>query len=278
MDSVENDQPFQSVVHPTDFSLADEVALAHAIRLSVAARSALHILHVEDERAARDWARFPDVAELLKRWKLLAPGAPPEATEAQLGVKLFKASMKSEDVVGAISSYAELHHCDFLVLMTHESSWMRRIFRASLAEATARHVHAPALFLREDEAGFVKLNTGDIRINRVFMPVAADVSPMHAWGVGSKFVRSLAPLAEFQLIHVGETLPTFGNLLPHIELKRGPVVETILEVAEDLRPDLIVMATDGHHEIFDEVRGSTTEQVLRRAPCPVLAVPTKQRD
>ena len=37
--------------------------------------------------------------------------------------------------------------------------------------------------------------------------------------------------------------------------------------------DLIVMATEGHQGFLDAIRGSTTERVLRQAPCPVLAVP-----
>jgi nucleotide-binding universal stress UspA family protein len=36
---------------------------------------------------------------------------------------------------------------------------------------------------------------------------------------------------------------------------------------------LIVIATAGREGILDALRGSVTEQVLRRAPCPVLAAP-----
>ena len=37
--------------------------------------------------------------------------------------------------------------------------------------------------------------------------------------------------------------------------------------------NLIMMATAGHQGFLDALRGSTTERVLRHAPCPVLAVP-----
>ena len=43
--------PFQSIVHPTDFSLSNGAAFAHAVRLAIAARSALHILHVDEAGA-----------------------------------------------------------------------------------------------------------------------------------------------------------------------------------------------------------------------------------
>jgi nucleotide-binding universal stress UspA family protein len=35
----------------------------------------------------------------------------------------------------------------------------------------------------------------------------------------------------------------------------------------------MMMATAGHEGILDALRGSVTQQVLRQAPCPLLAVP-----
>jgi nucleotide-binding universal stress UspA family protein len=265
--------PFRSILHPTDFSPSNDAAFAHAVRLAVAARSALHILHIDEEGTKVQSDRFPKVPKLLTQWQMLDPGATPDAVELQLGVTLVKAALKSKDIVRAVGTYAEQHSCDLLVMMTHESSWMQRIFRGSLAEATARLAHVPALFLRDGEEGFVDEGAGKIRLNRVLMPIAAEVATMHAWGLASNMVRMLEPIAQFHVLHVGETLPTFGNLLPHVDLRRGPVVETILEVAEKIRPDLIVMATAGHNGLFDDLRGSTTERVLRDAPCPVLAIP-----
>ena len=266
--------PFQSIVYPTDFSLSNGAAFAHAVRLAIAARSALHILHIDEAGAETEQNRFPAVRELLTQWQMLEPGAPPEAVEFQLGVNVVKTALASNDVAQAVGAYAERHSCDLLVMMTHELSWMRRIFNGSLAEATARLAHAPALFLRDGEEGFVDEDTGKIRLTRVLMPIAAEVAPMHAWGLASNIVRMLEPIAQFHVLHVGETLPTFGNLLPHVDLRRGPVVETILEVAEKSHPDLIVMATAGHQGLFDDLRGSTTERVLRDAPCPLLAIPS----
>jgi nucleotide-binding universal stress UspA family protein len=50
-------------------------------------------------------------------------------------------------------------------------------------------------------------------------------------------------------------------------------VDSIIEAAGDWQPDLIGMPTAGHHGFLDALRGSTTERVLRRAPCPLLVVP-----
>ena len=58
-----------------------------------------------------------------------------------------------------------------------------------------------------------------------------------------------------------------------MEVRSGDVVEGILAAAADMRANLIGMATAGHHGLLDALRGSTTERVLRHAPCPVLAIP-----
>ena len=49
--------------------------------------------------------------------------------------------------------------------------------------------------------------------------------------------------------------------------------------AADAAPaDLLVLTTHGKHGFLDALRGSTTEHVIRRARCPVLAVPTLPSD
>jgi nucleotide-binding universal stress UspA family protein len=56
--------------------------------------------------------------------------------------------------------------------------------------------------------------------------------------------------------------------------RQGDVVDEIIKAAEEHNVDLIAMATEGRNGILDALRGSVTEQVLRRAPCPLLAVPS----
>ncbi len=272
------DCPFHAILHPTDFSENNEAAFVHAVRLAVAGKSALHVLHVDEEEpglSAED--RFPKARELFHRWGLIEPAAAAGGVEQHLGVKIVNASVASQDVASAIGAYSDAHACDLLVLATHAPGWLERLLTGSLAEESARLSHAPALFLRAGAHGFVEPASGKVKLRRVLMPVSAEVAPMHAWGFASPFVRMLEPTAEFHLLHVGDTLPTYGNLLPHVELRRGPVVETILEVAEEIGPDLIVMATEGHKDLLDAITGSTTEQVLAEAPCPVLTAPSRPR-
>ena len=54
---------------------------------------------------------------------------------------------------------------------------------------------------------------------------------------------------------------------------KGDPVEWILAAGADFDVDLIVMTTEGHTSLFDLLRGSTTERVVRGARCPLLAIP-----
>lgn len=64
------------------------------------------------------------------------------------------------------------------------------------------------------------------------------------------------------------------SILPGtIVMRSGDVVATILTESAEWKADLIAMPTAGRHGLTDALRESTTERVIRHAPCPVLAVP-----
>ncbi len=59
---------------------------------------------------------------------------------------------------------------------------------------------------------------------------------------------------------------------------KGFVPDSILAFAQNQHADLIVMGTHGRRGLDRLVMGSVTEHVLRRAPCPVLAVRRPSHD
>jgi nucleotide-binding universal stress UspA family protein len=83
-----------------------------------------------------------------------------------------------------------------------------------------------------------------------------------------------AQVAEFstQLRQFVETHSKSGDPVTPI-LRHGPVVQQILQEAESLPADLIVMGTHGLSGFERLILGSITEKVLRKAHCPVLTVP-----
>lgn len=56
-------------------------------------------------------------------------------------------------------------------------------------------------------------------------------------------------------------------------LVEGPTARTVLEQAEKLTVDLIVVGSHGHGVLHRALLGSVSEGILERATCPVLVVP-----
>jgi universal stress protein A len=64
---------------------------------------------------------------------------------------------------------------------------------------------------------------------------------------------------------------SFGDPIPvRVVVRKGRAGDQIATAAQDLRADLIIMATHGYTGFKHMFLGSTAERVARRAPCPVL--------
>ncbi len=60
------------------------------------------------------------------------------------------------------------------------------------------------------------------------------------------------------------------------ELSDGPASAIILERARALPADLVIMGSHGHTALYDLLLGSTSHDVLKKSPCPVVIVPSKK--
>jgi nucleotide-binding universal stress UspA family protein len=64
----------------------------------------------------------------------------------------------------------------------------------------------------------------------------------------------------------------WDGVQPDCVVHNGPLAQSILSFAEKRAVDLIVIGTHGRHGLDRLTMGSVTEKILRKAPCPVLAV------
>ncbi len=273
---------FSAVLHATDFSGDDEPAFHHALRIATGARARLEILHA-DARAVDEvsWAEFPEVRETLERWGMLEPGSRKSAVATALGIRVKKLLSRGGDPAEAITRHAANFRADLIVLATRGRTGLPRWLKGSIAEEAAGQVRAKTLFVPHEAHGFVRGETGEARLERILVPVDHSPRPEPALEATAALIDLLgAEDAECHLLHVGEAsgAPSVrppGGLgrAPVLSTRRGGAVEGLLGAAEEIDADLSVMSTQGRHGFLEAVRGSTTEQVLRRAPCPLLAVP-----
>ncbi len=275
-----NHLELQRIFHPSDFTAGDEGAFAHALKVALAARAELNLLHANPDTSDVDWDDFPSVRQTLEKWGLLAPGGTKEDVR-RLGLDVHKVKRAGDDPVRTILRYLRGREIDLIVLATHQRRGLSRWMNRSIAEPIARESRAMTLFVPRRVVGFVSLDTGALHLEHIVVPVDRIPDPQRAVDAAALFggVLGCAKL-QITLLHVGseseaptidppdhpgweiDTLNTSGN-----------VVEEILRVSEERDADLIAMSTQGRDGFLDAFRGSTTEQVLREAHCPVLAIP-----
>lgn len=269
------------ILHTTDFSRGSELAFVHALKLALAAHGELSIVHidVDDDPSNNDWNDFPGVRGTLTSWGLLEEDAPRTAVSERLGMKVRKLDLGARDALEGVLNLLRRHPADMVVLANRAYEGVRRWTHSSVSHPLARQADAPTLFLPKGARGFVDPATGAVRLRRILVPIDDRPAPEPAVELARKLADAIgAPEARITLLHVGADWPSTLGLeqldggIERLE-RTGGVVDAIVGAADQLDADLIVMATEGHDGILDALRGSTTEQVLRRARRALIAVP-----
>ncbi len=279
-------EPLIRIVHPSDFSAASGIAFAHALKIALQSKAELEIVHVHRHQTGDlsdvHWTEFPGVRATMARWNILPVDASAEEV-AKAGLRVKKIVDPERDPLEALLDYCQHHPPDLLVLATHQREGLVRWLHKAIAEPLARRSRAMTLFVPTHGKGFVVPANGATTLRRILIPVdhqpSAQAALEECYFLAANFD---CPSLEFRLLHVGteKGMPTL--YLPHHpgwtweeRLMPGDPVDAILKEAAEWSPQLIAMATAGHRDFLDVLRGSTTERVLRGAKCALLAVPAR---
>ena len=270
-----------SVLHPTDFSKASDLAFAHALKLTLLLGTKFTIFHSSDRKDnAINWHLFPSVRSTLVRWGIIREGLSQSEVYNELGIEIEKVDIPGISPMAEIFTYAENRPVDLIVLATHPQECLEWCIQGDDIARMVRLLAKDTLFVPEGVKGFVSPQDGKVSLKNILIPVDIDPNPESAIKDGAALVKALGDdLVVLTLIHVGDSdkMPAFN--LPedaqfrwnHIQ-RNGQVVDEIIATANELTADLIVLPTHGHHGFLDLLRGSITKQVLQKSPCPVLAI------
>jgi nucleotide-binding universal stress UspA family protein len=272
---------FRRIFHPSDFSEASQVSFAHALKLAVATRAHLTILHTGNTRESLSWVEFPRVRHTLESWNLLPEGSAIEDI-AGLGVDVSKVVLPFADPARSIVRYLRKHPHDLIVLSTHQHDGLKRWIHGPVAEPIARQSGQLTLFVPSNAAGFVSPIDGRISLNNILIPVDSTPHPQQSVYAAMDLAEAFGCRnAVGTLLHIGDTGAFPQSFLPETAairwkqaFRQGSITSEILRAAEEGHADLVVMSTHGHDGFLDALRGSNTEKVIRHSHCPVLAVPS----
>jgi nucleotide-binding universal stress UspA family protein len=268
----------ESILHPSDFSAASEVAFAHALKLALVAKTRLSIVHVSDNQNLQ-WQDFPSVRSTLERWKLIPKGSPKSAV-ANLGVQVQKVVLNGEPVEECLN-FLERHPTDLIVLAVHQVDGRMRWFRKGVGEPVAKGAGELTLFIPHGIKGFVSLDDGSVSLRNILIPITTKPRPQPAVEIAISLIRNLQlPAGTVTLLHAGPDSDSPSVRIPgdtdwtwNRMSKDGEPTDVILETAQAIGADLIVMTTDGPDRFLDALRGTTSERVLRKTRCPIANLP-----
>jgi len=281
------------ILCPTDFSDFADRALALAIPVARWSHAAITILHVRppadaDGDAAR---RRPGRRTSLPPAACLQACAR-RAQNAGVGIETL---LRDGDASREILACATRLGSDLLVMGTHGRSGFERWVMGSVAEKVLRKAACPVLTVG---AGTRELHA----LDPILCAVDFSASSCRALDYAVSFAQ--AARVRLEVLHVVESMPSVDahpaidiaahrrwlideayralhELVPDEAREAGRVEESvtfgkayaeILRVARDAESGLVVLGTRGREAVDLALFGSTTNQVVRAAPCPVLSV------
>jgi nucleotide-binding universal stress UspA family protein len=294
---------FKQIICPVDFSESSVRALAYAAAFAGwydAQLTGLHVVPTFEPMQVRG-----DLAEPVR---VVTP-MPREQVVEEMSRSLNLAALSSRttpiaesgDPQATIIDQALSKKADLIVMGTHGRRGFKRLLLGSVAEAVLREAPCPVLTVPPHASANVP---EAVAFKRILCPI--DFSPSALQGLG--FALDLARQADGRvtLLHVVEWLtelepraslhfnvPEYRRYMVEDAQERlrnlvaeesrtwveigdvvmfGRAYREILRAAEARPADLIVMGAQGRGGIGLALFGSTTQQVVRGAICPVMTV------
>ena len=136
---------FTSILHPTDFSEASQLACVNAVELARQCGAKLTVLHVypDPTRVPDAWSIHDPRPELEDALGLVAADVPDVPVE-----RLLRVGTPAETIV----EYAKRHNCDVIVMGTHGRTGLGHLLMGSVAEKVIRAAPCPVLVVPQHTA------------------------------------------------------------------------------------------------------------------------------
>ena len=274
------------VLFPTDLSEESDGAFLHARLLAEAFDATLILYHAVEmpQHEQPHWA-FDSAFEIWCRAERLAR-QDLERRAAALAVPHQVLVERSVSAHRALVTLIRTTLPDLTVMATHGRSGLAHLFLGSVTEKVVQHGRSPVLCVRHRA-----LTRSVTPYRRLVVPTDLSPASRRAFPLAALLARTFG--AEVVALLVTRTgspqgaggtpaavpseaglwefaQPDFPGVPVTAQVDVGTPWERIAHVAAVENADAIVMSTLGHDSLGDRLLGSTTERVVRHAPCPVL--------
>lgn len=289
----------RTVLCPTDFSDVSARAETYAAALARHYDASLHLLHVDPPMPVMaPYGEIPVDARMFEEQREVAIADLAAAGERarQQGISV-EVTMRGGQPAREILAVAASTGADLLVIGTHGRGGVEHLLLGSVAEKIMRKAACPVLVVPPGAHP-----EGGVRFTRILCPIDGSAVSQQALTYALSLARETD--GHVTLLAVVEPVPAAGEFgaidveeyrkageahaqrllreaVPD-EVRQwcridervavGKPSERILDAAAVEHADVIVMGVRGRGAIDLLAFGSTTNEVIRRAACPVLAV------
>ena len=294
---------FKKILCATDFSDFSNHTVNYGVALAKEFGARLIICHVIDLSSVAIYGEFQ--LDPVGQQKRIIEDAN-EQLEALTGDQpvewepLITVGKPADEIIRAV----EERDIDLVISATRGRSGLKRLILGSVTERLMLTLPCPLLVLRSPEHDFVKTPDQVIKLKKIL--VGCDFSPdsvqafNHALSLAQEFQAELhlanviEPPAQPNLMKdhtsaIDKIQGDYRNLItqklkemvpeearnwctPQTSILEGQPDEALAKYAESNDVDMIVMGIRGHGLVKTLFLGSTTDRIVRRAPCPILSV------
>lgn len=276
----------------TDFSPSATHALMHAAAIAARTGAELHVLHVQVlSPGMHGTVAIPNVGEVERVVGEMSRRDLDEAV-ASISLPIVREVVADIKAAPAILHYSKAHGIDLVLMGTHARRGVSRMFLGSVVAEVLRESSVSVMAIGPEHAvsanGYRRvLATVDFSDSATTaLQQAAAIAKRHA---GELFVvhvieaRVATPYdvwVEPPEASRQQAIAALDTLLAQAKLVQAPqrtamligaADEQIATYAREHEVDLIVMGSVGLSGLGRLLLGSTTERVLRKASCAVLA-------
>jgi nucleotide-binding universal stress UspA family protein len=300
----------RNILVPIDFSNLSILAVETAKNLARRFGATIHLAHVHEFHypagfiapggpVPMSMVTFrDDSANRLSDLRMLAK---------TLGLSINNCHFRSDGLppFHEICKVAREIPADLIVMPSHAPTGLAHFFEGSTAERIVQHSPCPVVVVKQSDREHLKAGSA-VRIDKILVPVDFSSCSLAGLNYAIQFAEKVAAkICVFHAVHLGYAYTSdgyamydlsrfekaarkdadrqmreflrcakFGRVKFDTVIKVGLPVDEICAQAQNQDVDLIITSTHGRTGFKHVLIGSTAEQVVRRASCPVLVVPS----
>lgn len=209
-------------------------------------------------------------------------------------------------IADEITRIVEEKNIDLVISATHGRTGLRRLLLGSVTERLMRALRCPLMVLRGPQAADEIPFSASVRFQKIMIGCDFSTDATLAFDYGMSLAQEFQ--SEVHLVHIMEppvyidwerprstpdeglrrelknkladsltamvTEEAYNWCTPKVTVLEGSPDDGLTRYALENRIDLIVMGLRGRNLVEQLLIGSTTDRVVRRAPCPVMSVCT----